>query len=91
MAHAHCMLDKYGYTHTHSEYVIITAFPLQHWLHERASMVRYTYIAFIVKVLGNYPTIFSIPYKKFEENYHFVLSEVTFFSDKIIWASFEFL
>jgi len=23
---------------THSEYVILIAFPLQHWLHERASM-----------------------------------------------------
>jgi hypothetical protein len=25
---------------THSEYVILIAFPLQHWLHERASMLR---------------------------------------------------
>jgi hypothetical protein len=31
-------------TNTHSEYVILTAFPLQQWLYERASMVRYTYI-----------------------------------------------
>ena len=30
---------------THSEYVIIISFPLQQWLHERASMLRYTYIA----------------------------------------------
>jgi hypothetical protein len=30
---------------THSEYVIRIAFPLQQWLlHERASMLRYTYI-----------------------------------------------
>ena len=28
-------------TNTHSEYVILV-FPLQQWLHERASMVRYT-------------------------------------------------
>jgi len=27
----------------HSQYVIITAFPQQQWLHERASMLRYTY------------------------------------------------
>jgi len=27
---------------THSEYVIITAFPLQQWLHERSSMLRHT-------------------------------------------------
>jgi hypothetical protein len=35
---------------THSEYVILTVFPLQQWLHERASMLRYTYIACFVKV-----------------------------------------
>jgi hypothetical protein len=32
-------------TNTHSQYVILTAFPPQHWLHERATMLRYTYIA----------------------------------------------
>ena len=31
-------------TNTHSEDVILVAFPLQQWLHERASMLRYTYI-----------------------------------------------
>ena len=30
-------------TNTHSHYVIIIAFPLQQWLHERASLLRYTY------------------------------------------------
>jgi hypothetical protein len=35
-------------TNTHSEYVIRIAFPLQQWLHERASMLRYTYIACFV-------------------------------------------
>ena len=29
-------------THTHSQYVIFIAFPLQHRLHERASMLRYS-------------------------------------------------
>ena len=33
---------------THLEYVILIAFPLQQQLHERASMLRYTYIAFLV-------------------------------------------
>jgi len=33
---------------THSEYVILIAFPLQQWLHERALMLRYTYIACLV-------------------------------------------
>jgi hypothetical protein len=28
-------------TDTHSEYVILIAFPLQHWLSERASILRY--------------------------------------------------
>ena len=32
-------------TNRHSEYVILTAFPLQQLLHELASMLRYTYFA----------------------------------------------
>ena len=32
-------------TNTHSEFVILIAFPLEHWLHERPSMFLYTYIA----------------------------------------------
>jgi len=32
-------------TDTDSEYVIIITFPLQQWLHELASLLRYTYIA----------------------------------------------
>jgi hypothetical protein len=35
-------------TSTHSQYVILTAFRLQQWLRERASMLRYTYIACLV-------------------------------------------
>jgi hypothetical protein len=35
-------------TDTHSEYVILMALPLQQWLHERASMLRFTYIACLV-------------------------------------------
>jgi len=31
-------------TYTHSEYVILIPFPLQWWLQERASMLRYTHI-----------------------------------------------
>jgi len=31
-------------TNTHLEYVILIAFPLQKWLHERASVLRYTYV-----------------------------------------------
>jgi hypothetical protein len=32
-------------TNTDSEYVIFIAFPLQQWLHERASILCYTYTA----------------------------------------------
>jgi len=32
-------------TDAYSEYVITTAFPLQQWLYERASMLYYTYLA----------------------------------------------
>ena len=35
-------------TKTHSKYLILIAFPLQQWLHERNSVVRDTYIAFLV-------------------------------------------
>jgi len=35
-------------TDTHSECVILKALPLQQWLRERASMLRYTYIASLV-------------------------------------------
>jgi len=36
-------------TNTHSEYVIIIDFLLQQWLHERASLLRYTFVAYLVK------------------------------------------
>jgi len=35
-------------TDAHAEYVKLIAFPLQQWLHERASMLRCTYIACVV-------------------------------------------
>ena len=35
-------------TNTHSQYVTLIAFPQQQWLHERPSMLRYTYIACFV-------------------------------------------
>ena len=35
-------------TNTHSEYVILTAFPLQKWLHKPTSMLSYTYISCLV-------------------------------------------
>jgi hypothetical protein len=41
--HFACLVTKA--TDTHSEYVIIIAFLRQQWLPERASLLRYTYIA----------------------------------------------
>ena len=38
-------------TDTHPEYVILIALPQQKWLHERASILRYTYIACLVILL----------------------------------------
>jgi hypothetical protein len=35
-------------TDTHSEYVLLIAFPRQQWLRERASMLRFTYIVSLV-------------------------------------------
>ena len=40
-------------TNTHSECVILIAFPLQQWLYERSSMLRYTYIACLVNTVLN--------------------------------------
>jgi len=38
-------------TDTHSECVILIAFPRNQWLHERAPMLRYTYIAVLFTVI----------------------------------------
>jgi len=35
-------------TNTHTGCVVLFAFPLQQWMHERASMLCYTYIACLV-------------------------------------------
>jgi len=43
-------------TNTHSDYVTLTAFPLQHSLHQRSSMLHFMYIAFLV-IVYNYTNI----------------------------------
>ena len=35
-------------TDIHSEHVILITFPVQQWLHECASMLRYAYVAYLV-------------------------------------------
>ena len=47
-----CEIPEAAHTHTHSEYVIFITFPLQQWLHERAWMFPYTYIACLVLTLA---------------------------------------
>jgi hypothetical protein len=46
LVHIACWLPKSA--NTHSEYVILTAFPLQEWLHEHASILCCTFIACLV-------------------------------------------
>jgi len=47
MAHARgCWIPKT--TNTHSEYVTLTAFQVQQYLHDSASMLRYAYIVCLV-------------------------------------------
>ena len=43
--HANARAPPHTHTHTNSEYVILIAFPRQRLFRERASMLRYSYIA----------------------------------------------
>ena len=53
--HAPTHARKHTHTHTHTDqYVILTAFPQQQWFSERASLLRYTYIACLVLVLWDF-------------------------------------
>jgi len=45
MAHALCMLDKYGKNADMFKYLILNAFPPQKWFRERALMLRCMYTA----------------------------------------------
>jgi hypothetical protein len=47
MVHAHCMLNTQVYKRM-LRICNTYAFPQQQWLHDRASMLRYTYIACLV-------------------------------------------
>jgi len=42
---------------THSEYATLTVFPFQQRLHERASLLRYTYIASLIKYQKTYTNL----------------------------------
>ena len=45
-------------TNAHSGCVILFTFPLQLWLHERVSMLGYTYIACLVRLI-RHQTVFA--------------------------------
>jgi hypothetical protein len=48
-------------TDTHSEYVIFIAFARQQWLRERASILRYTFTACLVKYYVDLQALKSRP------------------------------
>ena len=50
-------------TNTLSEYVTLNAFPLQQWLNERVSVLLYTYIAVLFKIVSVLPDQFPLNYK----------------------------
>ena len=52
MAHAHCMLDTQDYKYAHTGFVALNAFPVQQWLQDRASMLRYTHFSLLVSYLS---------------------------------------
>jgi len=49
--------------YTRSGYVIINAFPLQQWLHERASMLCYTYITWFSDFLTHSTRLYHTDYR----------------------------
>jgi len=50
-----CWINKAR--NTHSEYKIVIACPLQQWLHERASMLRYSTSPFLKPVTGKFQNV----------------------------------
>jgi hypothetical protein len=52
-------------TNTHTQYVILIAFPLQLWLNERSSVLRHTYMACLVRVI-NGDTVVAVLLKLFK-------------------------
>jgi hypothetical protein len=62
-----CCLPKA--TNTQSEYVILTAFPLQQWLHERTWMLRYMYIACFAIRRNFYCAIWSESLRKIQVSF----------------------
>jgi hypothetical protein len=53
-------------TDTNSEYVTLTAFARQQWLHESASILRYTYIAVLINIICRNVKLETVYIKMFE-------------------------
>jgi len=49
-----CWMPKATNTHTHTHRLCNTAFPQQLWLHERASMLRSTHIARLIRYVESW-------------------------------------
>jgi hypothetical protein len=47
-------VEKYCRAGQATDYNMANAFPLQQWLHERASALRYTYVACLVNFIISY-------------------------------------
>jgi hypothetical protein len=60
-------------TNTHSEYVILIAFPLQQWLHEHASVLRYTYLASLVRYNVSSLDFYILCGLRFSQRYRWIL------------------
>jgi hypothetical protein len=61
MAHVLCMLDTKGYKHTLRICNTYCFFSLQQWLHERSSMLHYTYFACLVVIKHTLSVRFVLP------------------------------
>jgi hypothetical protein len=70
-----CWIFKATYTHTHSECVIPIVFPQQQWLHERASTLPYTYIAFLVNWTVDLPLTLNILHIPFQFSLFILVEE----------------
>jgi hypothetical protein len=58
MTHAYAMLDDKT-INTQAQYVIFTVFLLQQWLHEGATLLRYTYLSCFNIIASDYTSHFS--------------------------------
>ena len=67
-------------TNTHSESIILIAFPLQQWLHEGPSMLRSTYNAFLLRSSPLYILAAVIKRKFNQSNSTSIVSQTLRFS-----------